>query len=118
MFEYINIFIYFIISLILVGLLYFISLNINKINYFLGCGKPVECGSHSFGSGKNKYEIKFILVAILFILFEVELVIFLPWCLVWYKAILISSKTMYLFLVIILLGLLVEFRKETIDTVN
>ena len=78
MINYFNILLYIVISFILVFILVFVSYHINKHNYFFGTNKPVECGSHMLGTGKNKIEIRYILVTFLFVIFEIELVILLP----------------------------------------
>jgi NADH:ubiquinone oxidoreductase subunit 3 (subunit A) len=76
--EYIFIFRYFLLCLLLVLLLFFAS-------FFLVYHKPdpeklssYECGFNPFGDARNKFEIRFYLVAILFIIFDLEVTFLFP----------------------------------------
>ena len=77
--EYIYILQYSLICLIVGLLLFFIS-------FFLVYQKPTiekvsayECGFNPFGDARNKFEIRYYLVAILFIIFDLELLFLFPW---------------------------------------
>jgi NADH-quinone oxidoreductase subunit A len=76
--EYLKILIFFIVAFLFVFLIISLSLLLNKNIFRLSKRKPVECGSHSFGSGKNKIEINFYIITILFIIFEIEFIILIP----------------------------------------
>jgi NADH:ubiquinone oxidoreductase subunit 3 (subunit A) len=60
---------------VLVGLFLLLNKMLSKPN----SKKPIECGSHSFGSGKNKIEFICYRIAILFVVFEVEIVMLFPY---------------------------------------
>jgi len=77
-FEYFKIIIFFFISLLVVSTLVGLSFFLNKNNFKLNSKKPVECGSHSFGSGRNKIEINFYIIAVLFVVFEIEFIVLMP----------------------------------------
>lgn len=77
--EYIYILQYSIICLVIGLLLFFISFflvyqkpNIEKVSAY-------ECGFNPFGDARNKFEIRYYLVAILFIIFDLELLFLFPW---------------------------------------
>ena len=40
---------------------------------------PYECGFEAFGDARMKFDIRFYLVAILFILFDIEVIFLMPW---------------------------------------
>ena len=77
--EYIFILKYSIIFLIIGLILFFVSFlfvyqkpTIEKISAY-------ECGFNPFGDARNKFEIRYYLVAILFIIFDLELLFLFPW---------------------------------------
>lgn len=78
--EYLGVFMYVLIALVLALLIVFLS-------YFLVTQRPeteklstYECGFEPYEDGRNKFHIRFYVVAILFILFDIEIIFFLPWC--------------------------------------
>lgn len=78
--EYLGVFMYVLIALVLALLIVFMS-------YFLVTQRPeteklstYECGFEPYEDGRNKFHIRFYVVAILFILFDIEIIFFLPWC--------------------------------------
>lgn len=42
---------------------------------------PYECGFEPYEDAKNKFDVQFYIVAILFVLFDIEIIVMLPWCL-------------------------------------
>jgi NADH-quinone oxidoreductase subunit A len=77
---------------------------------------PYECGMEPQGDVRSRFSVKFYLVAMLFILFDVEAVFLYPW------AILLKSDLkmfgfweMMVFIVIILAGLFYIWKKGVID---
>lgn len=114
-FEYFKIIIFFFISLLVVSTLVGLSFFLNKNNFKLNSKKPVECGSHSFGSGRNKIEINFYIIAVLFVVFEIEFIVLMPW-LFFFKATYNQSfLIIIIFLFILVIGLLFEYCKGVFD---
>src|ERR1700712_3792771 len=79
--EYKFILQYFLFFVIIGFLLFFLS-------FLLVYQKPnnekqsaYECGFNPFGDARNKFEVRYYLVAILFIIFDLELLFFFPWVL-------------------------------------
>src|SRR5271170_1107345 len=99
-FEYAKICIFFLIACVIVLTLVFLPKFLNKKNVVLiNTFRPVECGSQSFGSGKNRIEIIFYRVLIVFIIFEVEILVLLP-LLVNFHIIIGSHALLFLFLIL------------------
>lgn len=91
--EYLYILKYLMIFLIIGLLLFFISFffvyqkpTIEKISAY-------ECGFNPFGDARSKFEIRYYLVAILFIIFDLELLFLFPWV---YVSIRFLSKVLFL----------------------
>lgn len=108
-YEYLKILIFFFVAFCFVSLLVGLSIFLNKKKYRTSSFKPVECGSHSFGSGKNKIEINFYIITILFVIFEVEFIVLIPWLIYLNVSYFYSFFIMISFLVLLVLGLLFEY---------
>lgn len=68
---------------------------------------PFECGVPSYGSARRRFSVRFYLVAILFLLFDVEGIFFYPWAVVYKKYLSINSfilLEMAFFVAILLVG--------------
>src|SRR6478736_599289 len=68
---------------------------------------PFECGVPPVGSAKHRFSVRFYLVAILFLLFDVEAVFFFPWAVVYKKYLSINAfilVEMAAFVAILLVG--------------
>lgn len=79
--EYFGIFIYFCFAM-------FLAFLIVVLSYFLVTQTPeieklstYECGFEAYGDTRSKFNVRFYIVAILFILFDIEIIFLAPWCL-------------------------------------
>lgn len=117
--EYLNIILYvliaFFFSLLLFAISYFLDFfffntrkNFEKLSSY-------ECGFQPFGDARNTFDIKFYLVAILFIIFDLEIAFIVPWVLSSVKYITINFVVMYLFLFILTVGFFYEWFKGGLD---
>ncbi len=80
---------------------------------------PYECGMLSLGEGQTRLSVKFYLVAMLFILFDIEVVFLYPWAVV-YRDMLKANGgailgAMVSFLAILLVGYLYALKKRAFD---
>jgi len=82
---------------------------------------PYECGMPPVGPGSTRMAIKFYLVAMLFILFDIEVVFLYPWAVI-YKTLLADPATrhlillsMFSFLGILFVGYLYALKKGALD---
>ena len=74
-----------------------------------------ECGVEPVGNARGRFSVKFYLVAVLFILFDVEIVFLYPWAVRFRELGLTGLAAMTLFLVILTIGLVYEFKKKALD---
>ena len=65
---------------------------------------PYESGMTPYGEGTRRMPIRFYLIAVLFILFDIEVVFFLPWAVVFRQLGLFGLAEMIIFIVILLVG--------------
>lgn len=81
-------------------------------------GTPFECGVPPFGTARQRISVRFYLVAILFLLFDVEGIFFYPWAVVYKKYLTINSFIlieMVFFAAILLVGYVYVLRKGALD---
>jgi NADH:ubiquinone oxidoreductase subunit 3 (subunit A) len=98
-------------SLILVGatmLLVERTMDIEKISAY-------ECGFHPFEDTRAKFDVRFYLVAILFIIFDLEITFLFPWSLVIDYLGVTGYLSMCFFLFILLIGFFYEWNKGALE---
>ena len=74
-----------------------------------------ECGEEPVGSPWVKFNIRFYVVALIFVIFEVEVLFLFPWALVYQKLGLFAFIEMMIFIVILLVGLAYVWVKGDLD---
>jgi NADH-quinone oxidoreductase subunit A len=96
-----------------------IVLDINKPNN--SKLSPFECGFPEFENARSRFDVKFYLVAILFLAFDIELAFMLPWSVLVRRSDNFSGISwpafiaMILFLFILFVGLLYEWKKGALE---
>jgi len=76
---------------------------------------PYESGMRPIGPGTRRMPIHFYLVAVLFILFDIEVVFFLPWAVVFRQLGLFGLIEMGVFIVILLVGYVYAWKKGALE---
>jgi NADH-quinone oxidoreductase subunit A len=76
---------------------------------------PYECGVPTTSAPHERFPVKFYLVAILFLLFDVEVVFLLPWAVVFRDMGAATLAPMLLFLAILIFGLLYEWKRGALE---
>lgn len=69
-----------------------------------------ECGFQPFEDSRNKFNIKYYLIAILFIIFDLELIFLVPWVLTLNSCGIVSFWIMLVFLFILTVGFVYEWK--------
>ena len=76
---------------------------------------PYESGMNPYGEGTRRMPVRFYLIAVLFILFDIEVVFFLPWAVVFRKLGLFGLIEMVIFIVILLVGYIYAWKKGALE---
>jgi len=76
---------------------------------------PYECGIVPTGSARERFSVKFYLVAIVFILFDIEAVFLYPWAVVYRELRMFAFVEMLLFIVLIISGFIYIWKKGALD---
>jgi len=76
---------------------------------------PYESGMNPYGEGTRRMPVRFYLIAVLFILFDIEVVFFLPWAIVFRQLGLFGLIEMIIFIVILLVGYVYAWKKGALE---
>src|SRR3989304_625930 len=76
---------------------------------------PYESGMKPIGPGTRRMPVRFYLIAVLFILFDIEVVFFLPWAVVFRKLGLFGLIEMIIFIAILLVGYVYAWKKGALE---
>ena len=92
------------------------------LGYILGPNRPdseknspYECGFEAFEDARMKFDVRYYLVAILFILFDLEITFLFPWAVVIQKIGMFGFIAMMIFLAILVVGFIYEWMKGALD---
>jgi len=77
--------------------------------------EPFECGNPSSGSAWGRFSVKFYLAAILFIIFDVEVVFMYPWAVVFKQLGMFGFVEMLIFVLILAVGLIYIIKKGALE---
>ena len=113
--EYLSIIIFLFISLLL-------SIGFIVINYIASPSNPdpeklsaYECGFEAFDNARIEFDVRFYLVAILFIIFDLEIAFLFPWAISLGNIGILGFSSMMIFLFILTVGFIYEWKKGALD---
>lgn len=115
-FDFLHIFYYLILVLLLSFALVLVSILIVSRNYDIEKNSAYECGFHPFEDTRSKFDVRFYLVAILFIVFDLEVAFLFPWVLIFNRFTgLFEYYVVLTFLGVLLVGFYYEWQKGALD---
>ncbi len=76
---------------------------------------PYECGFEAFEDARMKFDVRYYLVAILFILFDLEIAFLFPWAVVLQEIGFFGFMAMVVFLAILTIGFIYEWMKGALE---
>ncbi len=79
--------------------------------------KPYECGVPAEGDARGRYSVRFYIVAILFVIFDVETIFLFPWAVTYGAMGLYGLVSMFVFLGILIIGYIWLYKKGALDWV-
>jgi NADH-quinone oxidoreductase subunit A len=98
-------------SILLLGINYWRSVrhpNPEKLS-------PYECGFNAFDDTRHRFDVRFYLVAILFIIFDLEIAFLFPWAISLGKIGMFGFWSMIVFLSILAIGFFYEWKKGALE---
>ena len=76
---------------------------------------PFECGFEAFEDSRMKFDVRYYLVAILFIIFDLEIAFLFPWAISLGNIGILGFSSMMIFLGILTIGFIYEWKKGALD---
>ncbi len=113
--DYLPIFIFIVISLLLSAIMVAIPAIFSPYKSNKHKLKPYECGFDSFEWEKSSFDIRFYLVSILFIVFDLEIAFLFPWALIVKNIGYFGFCSMMFFLFVLTIGFIYEWRKGALE---
>ena len=113
--EYLGIFIYLLIAIFLSALLVFLSYSLNNQNPESEKLSAYECGFEPYEDSRHRFDIKFCIIAILFIIFDIEVMFLFPWCITLSQLNLLGFWSMIDFLLELGIGFVYVWAMQTLE---
>ena len=76
---------------------------------------PYECGFEPFADARSKFDVRFYLVAILFVIFDLEVAFLFPWAVALGSIGVFGFWSMIIFLAVLTVGFIYEWRKGALE---
>jgi NADH-quinone oxidoreductase subunit A len=76
---------------------------------------PYECGFEAFEDSRMKFDVRYYLVAILFIVFDLEIAFLFPWAVALDSIGLVGLAAMGVFLLVLVVGFIYEWKKGALE---
>jgi NADH-quinone oxidoreductase subunit A len=113
--SYNSFFFYIIISFMICLLILIVCYLISGSNSYYEKSSGYECGFDPFSDAREPFYVKFYSIAILFIIFDVEVVFFFPWIFSIVQISYYGLFIMYFFIIILGIGFIYEWKKGSLD---
>ena len=108
--------------IIFLALALMLSIGFIVVNYLSAPNNPdpeklsaYECGFEAFDDSRMEFDVRFYLVAILFIIFDLEIAFLFPWAISLGNIGILGFTSMMIFLFILTIGFIYEWKKGALD---
>ena len=108
--------------LIFIFLAFGIAIGMTAIPFVIGESEPdeeklsaYECGFEAFDDARGRFDVRFYLVAILFIIFDLEVAFLFPWAVSLGKIGMFGFWSMMIFLLLLTVGFIYEWKKGALE---
>ena len=99
-----------------------LAIGMTAFSFISGNYKPddeklsaYECGFEAFDDARGRFDVRFYLVAILFIIFDLEVAFLFPWAITLGKIGIFGFCSMMIFLLILTIGFIYEWKKGALE---
>jgi len=117
-FDFLTIFVFLIVAVGLIGLLLFLAKLIRPERPQSEKYETYECGEEVEGPSWIQFNIRFYVIALIFIIFEVEIIFMFPWAVVFQRLGVFAFIEMMIFIAILLVGLAYAWRRGDLEWVR
>lgn len=113
--EYYEFFFYGIVTLLISFLILFVCHLITIKNPYTEKMLGYECGFDPFSDARAPFNVKFYIISMIFIIFDVEVAFFFPWSICLKDILFFGFFSMYIFIFILGIGFFYEWKKGSLD---
>ncbi len=114
--EYIGLLVTFLLAVGLAGAMLFLNAILGPKNKMTPAkAEPFECGLEPLSSPTGQFSVKFYLIAMFFILFDVEVVWFFPWAVILRELRWVGIAEMFAFVFVLVLGFVYAWKKGALE---
>ena len=113
--QYFPILVFLVIAVALATLLVFLPMLVARQKPDTEKNSAYECGFEAFGDARGKFDVRFYLVAILFIIFDLEVAFLFPWAVSLGAIGLLGFWSMMVFLFVLTVGFIYEWKKGALE---
>jgi len=113
--NYLPVFIFILITIGLVAMIVVLSELLGKKKHFPAKDMPYECGMDPIGDARSRYTVRFYVIAMFFIVFDIEVIFLYPWAVVFKSLGWFGFVEMLVFIAIISVGLIYVWGKGALE---
>ena len=113
--NYLPLLIHFLVAGALAGAIVLLSYLVGHRKPSLAKLSPYECGMQPVGDARERFSVKFYMVAMLFIIFDVEAVFLYPWAIILKDLKMFGFWEMMVYIAIVLVGFLYVWKKGVLE---
>ncbi|MFZ9181340.1 MAG: NADH-quinone oxidoreductase subunit A [Rickettsiales bacterium] len=113
--QYFPVLVFLIIAIGLSIIIILIPFIINKMRPNAEKNSPYECGFEGEGPVRNEFKVQFYLVAILFIIFDLEVAFLFPWAVALREIGVVGFWSMMVFLTLLTIGFVYEWKRGALE---
>lgn len=113
--QYLPVFLFLVIAIALSCVVIVIPLFLRKLRPDAEKNSTYECGFEAEGISRNKFDVQFYLVAILFIVFDLEVAFLFPWAVSLGKIGVFGFWSMMVFLAVLTIGFIYEWKRGALE---
>lgn len=113
--RYLPLLIHFVLAGALAGVIVTLSTILGRRRPTLAKMSPYECGMAPVGDARERFSVKFYLVAMIFILFDVEAIFLYPWAVILRQLKMFGFWEMLVYVLVVLVGFFYIWKKGVLD---
>ncbi len=113
--DYLPILIYMLIAIGLVGVIVLLSELLGKKRHTPAKDMPYECGMDPIGDARHRYAVRFYVIAMFFIVFDIEAIFLYPWAVIFKQLGWFGFWEMLVFIGILTVGLVYVWGKGALE---
>jgi NADH-quinone oxidoreductase subunit A len=113
--EYTGVLVILVVGMVIAGAMLGIHMLLGPRRQFDEKQEPFECGETQIVSPRRRYAVRFYMVAILFVVFDVEAIFFYPWGAVFQELGWFGFGAMFVFTIPLAIGLIYEWMKGGLE---